>query len=199
MTNDVSTLVEVDILPASVREDGELADIATAVRGFQVKYVESILEIGRLLEDARQKMARNKTGMFGKWVESECRLSKNSAKRAMWAFKQWGASNWATVAQIETTALYVLSSPSCPPEAIADAEQIIESGKTINNQLARDLVAKYKPEKETLPITDLEIAHLIRKAICGVYAIVPDDLKGMVFPKFLDFLEEYKRTGDLSW
>ena len=184
---------------ALIDADKELAAIATAVRACQVKAVESIIEMGRLLCDAQQRLSNHHHGIFNKWLDSECELSPTSARRAMNVFKQFGKVSRAKVAQLEISALYALATPTCPPKARAAAMKLADRGCIVSHKVASQLVARHKPVKNREPMIALEVIDLIRKAIRDVYEVTPVELRGMVQPKFLDFLKEFERTGDLDW
>lgn len=196
MKPDADAISPAELLPDSIRE--ELSDLAAAVRCQEASAVESAIEIGRLLEDARGRLAKRGNGIFKKWVECECGLSESTAKRCMRAFRVFGVR--ATVARtFELTAIHVLAAPSCPIEARDAADKYAESGVAVTAKLAKDLVRKYTPEKTETPLTDIEVIELIKKSIWSVWQRCTDELKPMVVPKFRDFLSELERTGDLSW
>ena len=186
-------------VPKPLHSDEELAAIATAVRACQVKAVESIIEMGRLFCDAQQLLSHHHHGVFSKWLDSECELSPTTARRAMNVFKQFGKESRAKVAQLEISALYALATPTCPPKARAAAMKLADRGCVVSHKVASQLVAKHKPVKTKEPITDLELAHLIRIAIWNIYQSAPDELKQIVIPKFRDFANEMERTGTLDW
>jgi hypothetical protein len=187
-----------DDLPTSLVSD--LAPVAKAVRELHGKAVMAIIEIGGLLDRANKKMSSHKTGVFDRWVFQECGLSKTSAWRALRAYREWGGVNRSTVVRLETTALYLLSAPSCPVKAKAEAVHLLESGKPINSSVARQIVARHKPaRKPKLPMNALELIDQIRKAMWVIYENAPEELRSIVAPKFQDFGAELERTGDLNW
>ena len=186
-----------DPLPESVRSD--LADLAESVKSHQHRSVESALQVGLILEEARARLAKHKTGVFWKWVELECGMASNTAQRMMRAHREFADSNLATVAKLELTAVYLLSATKCPEAAKDEARQIAQSGNQVSAKRAREIIEKHTPEKPLATMTDFEVIDAIRKAIQRVFEACPEKLRGIVAPKFRDFANELERTGDLSW
>lgn len=151
MTEDLSTLIAVDLVPEDVRAD--LADIAVKVRESHNSAKNSFLVVGHLLEEARKRMAKHGNGTFTAWVESDCGLSIRTARNYMYAAARYGDEDSATVAEsLEPAAMYILAAPSCPAEAQIEAESIAKAGGTVTAKLAKELVQKHKRVEETEPV-----------------------------------------------
>ena len=88
---------------------------------------EAVIEVGKELKAAQDRLAgKGRDGMFRPWVQ-RCGFSKSAAYRAIAAFETFGKC--PTVGHLfDPKALYLLSAPSCPEEATAEAIERAEKG-----------------------------------------------------------------------
>jgi hypothetical protein len=96
---------------------------------------------GDELLKAHALLANHKNGTFWKWAKDRCRLGRSQGLRYMNAAKAIQAPNRTKVAQyIDTTALYELTKPSTPPEALEGAIKAANEGKHVRRKDADGMI-----------------------------------------------------------
>lgn len=111
-------------------------------------HTKSGMAIGQIVAEAHALFAEDgRDGLFSKWVESELRISRQTAYNYMWAFERFG--NCKTVLQFDAAAMYALASPKVPPEAAKEAQKLADKGHRIDKKKAKELVARFsdKPKR----------------------------------------------------
>lgn len=92
------------------------------IRDRMGRAAQNIVEIGQRLIDVKARLPH---GQFGRWLEDEFAWSEPTALRMMQVAKQFKSIN-LTDLSVAPSALYLLSSPSTPPEI---RDQFIEQAK----------------------------------------------------------------------
>ena len=107
----------------------------------------NIFEIGTRLLEVKSKLRH---GSFGPWLSCEFGWSERTARSMMSVAENFKS---ATVADLDIapTALYMLASPSTPPEVREEIVERAKAGEKIKTATVADLVEKRKPI--TAPIT----------------------------------------------
>lgn len=118
---------------------GELMAFAREIRAQAGKHVEVVLEIGRMLCESQKILGNEKS--FKSFVENECKFSIRSAYNYMAAHRNFGKC--ASGARIDVGAMNELAKSDA---AVKKAIKIAESGKTVTQSKAKELVAECKPD-----------------------------------------------------
>lgn len=127
--------------------------------------VNDIAEIGKSLADVRDRL---EYGQFGEWIEQEFGWRKTMAYTFMNVAE--ALPKFGKVENFGLSALYQLSAPSTPDEAIEEANQIAENGQRVNHKIAKVLVDKHKPPK---PETPTQFADRVRREAAATRAQQP--------------------------
>jgi len=122
-----------------------LAKIARQIKTAKRQAVQAILVIGESLIEARTLLADHDGGSYGKWLQS-CGLSRPSAHRYICAFQVFGGCV-SEIQRIETQAVYLLSAPQTPKEAVDDALEVVQGGGNVTAKTARQILTKHLPPK----------------------------------------------------
>ncbi|MFH1921473.1 MAG: DnaJ domain-containing protein [Planctomycetota bacterium] len=156
-----------------------LPGYAAAIVNLRSQATTDVLEIGRLLTEAKRIHARaGCKGRFKTWIERDCLLSRSTAYNMIAAHEVFG--NCTTVGHFEVGALYVLSKKSTPPAALEDALKYAAESYYINQRAAKELVKKYAPEKPTDFYTPPALAELIYDCLRDVGDAQENILKALL-------------------
>ncbi len=112
------------------------------IRSLTKRAAEDIISIGEALADVKAELEH---GQFGAWLKAEFLWSHRSADNMMAV-----ADKFATVANLEMfapSALYLLSSPSTPAEAVKEAKELALSGEKVTKKKAGEIKDKHSPKK----------------------------------------------------
>ena len=105
----------------------------------------SIFVRGDELIRAHGLLANHKNGTFWAWAKDWCRLGRSQGLRYMNAAKAVPPANRTKVAQyIELTALYELTAPSSPPQALEGAIKAASEGKNVRKKDADGMIQDFK-------------------------------------------------------
>lgn len=105
----------------------------------------SVIAIGKELKEAHERLANNKTGTFGAWVES-LGMSRRTAENYIQGF-DYIAKNFRNIEDaenIQPSLLFAVSKPSAP----AELQQAVMEGDITTHKQYKDLEAKLKAEQE---------------------------------------------------
>ena len=106
---------------------------------------QDIVDIGRYLIEVKDRL---KYGKFYSWLDVEFGWGSRTAVRFMRVAERFGSVDNLSELNILSTALYVLSAPSTPVEATAEAIERAKQGEKISDKTAIAIKAKYKALKE---------------------------------------------------
>jgi hypothetical protein len=127
-----------------------LAEHAAAIRRLGKQTVESVIEIGRHLTEAKAEI--KKLGeSWGDWLEAEFKWSDQQARRFMHVFERKSGLNKLLNSDFPISALYLLAAPSTPPEARDEVIKRAEAGEQVTVAEVKTAVAKRKPKPESKP------------------------------------------------
>jgi predicted Zn-dependent protease len=124
---------------------GKLINLEGRIKKHHAGMAESIVDIGRELATAQAVLSNHHDGVFVKWVEGACGLSRTTAYRYLNVFTRFGDS-FPTVGKLEDTALYVLAEPKTPKKAVDEARKMADRGVAVTAKIAKELIAKHKPK-----------------------------------------------------
>jgi hypothetical protein len=111
--------------------------------------VDAIMRIGEELSIARDRLANHKNGTFRRWVQQRCGLSNGTIGNILAAYEQFADSKYLpTVGKyVDASAVYLLSSNSCPEEVFDEAMQRAESGEHITQKVVREMIRASAPNE----------------------------------------------------
>lgn len=124
---------------------GKLIWYAGQVRREIVRHVESGIEMGRLLSEARDLLGKS----FREWVENECGHAVSSAYRYISAYENFGSC--PNLGQIELSAMYELTSNE---SAKKRALKLADKGVKVTYTMAKKLIADATPKAKSEPVSD---------------------------------------------
>jgi hypothetical protein len=136
-----------DLPEAEVRAMERHAQAVTDLRDrYNRQTVEAIAEIGKVLDEAQERLAKRKTGTFAAWVKKRCNISRSTAYRYIESWRL--VRNCPTVGQyLDLSAVYLIAPESCPAKARAEVLKLAESGKAVTKEQAKAIVEKHTPPK----------------------------------------------------
>lgn len=102
-----------------------------------------VIEIGKILTNLKQKLGK----LFRGWIKHEFSWSIQTARRFIQA-SEFSATN-PQIAEfvLDISALYLLSTKSCPPAAVEEAMKKAGDGEEITHLIAKELVSKHSPPR----------------------------------------------------
>lgn len=113
------------------------------------------LEMGRELTTVQAKLAKHKNGTFGKWVKQYCGFTDRTARRCIRAFACFGGEYSDTVSEyFDVSAMYLLSSDTCPDEVTEHALELARDGKRITKKLAKKMINEATLDANTAENSD---------------------------------------------
>lgn len=110
------------------------------------KSQQSIIDIGNRLIEVKEKLAH---GSFGAWLATEFEWDRFFAERCMNIARRFGQNE--QIAHFQKSALYLLSSPSVPEEAVKEAVARAEQGEEITHKTAKAIAEKHRPDPKPQP------------------------------------------------
>jgi len=129
----------------SKEQKGKLIYLAGQINRERVTVATSLMSIGKHINDAHEILAgEGREGNFSDWIQETCGFSRRTAYNYMLAYQRFhgcGAIN-----QISQDAMYYLSGPSTPPEAIKEAVKQAEKGQRVDLKFAKNLLLKFSDE-----------------------------------------------------
>ncbi len=170
-----------------------------------------IIEIGTKLIEVKGRLGH---GKFGDWLKSEFGWSQDTATNFIRVTAKFGQI--PNNSEFAPTALYMLSAPSVPDEARAEAIRHAEAGERITVAKAQAIVQEYKPTPAADPAlaTAEQLAAAVRSWIAACAPgnrsaqrgiLTQINLGNAVGMDHLNTLAEYARraglrtlTGDLK-
>lgn len=139
---------------------------------------ESVLHIGNHLNEVRERLEYE---TFSSWVDREFAWDLRHAQRMMMAAKAFkDLMGRQIVSNFDSSALYVLASPSSPPQARTFAIDLAQDGERISHQAAKSIVNTLKKNPE---VTQSDVKRYFRER-----NKVDEDNK----PEISDVFEDYK-------
>jgi len=124
----------------------ELTGYAAQIKKQKASGLKTMLEMGQSLLEAQKLLANHSGGTFVKWVESECEISSSAAYRYINAALKFSGFSFPSLGKLTAEAMYTLSSPSAPPNAVKEAQKQIDKGVTITEKVAKQLVKPTEPK-----------------------------------------------------
>lgn len=118
---------------------------------------QDIIDIGTKLMDVKQRLGH---GGFGSWLKAEFGWHWNTAGNYMRVADKF--TNFVNLDAIAPSALYLLSAPSTPEDAVNEALERAENGETITHSTAKAIVNEHKngatptPEPQPEPTEETE-------------------------------------------
>lgn len=137
---------EFNYSPLGKETRGRLVSLANNIRRSTKSHIENAIQMGMLLNEAIELLARNRLeSSFKGWVERECGFSLRTAYNYINVFNRFGEC--ATVAQNLTLGgLYVLSPDDVPEEAVQTAINLAQKGERVTAKIAYELKARFSDE-----------------------------------------------------
>jgi hypothetical protein len=102
---------------------------------------QDIFEVGQKLISVKSRL---KHGQFGEWLYAEFAWTERTAQQFMNVARQFKNENFSDL-QFAPSALYILSAPSIPEAARAEALSRAEAGENISFTTAKAIKQKYSP------------------------------------------------------
>jgi len=128
--------------------EAALAEHAEVIRAASRATVESILEIGRHLTEAKKLCGH---GEWLPWLKREFGWDERTARRFMSIHELAGKSGNLSYLSIGVSALYLLAAPSTPEAARQKVFRMAESGPVSYRQ-TQSTVAKHKEATSAPPV-----------------------------------------------
>lgn len=141
MTNSVvqqQLLFDYSALDVQIR-DGVMSR-AVEIKQWAAKTAQGVVEIGRLLAEQKKVLGH---GHFLNWVEMELGWTDRTVRNFMSVASRFKSENFSDL-QIGTSALYLLSAPSTPEQAVAEAIDRAQSPGGLSHKDAKEIVQKHK-------------------------------------------------------
>src|SRR5262249_37221370 len=120
----------INSVSASPNHNTALAEHAAAIRRLGKQTVESVVEIGRHLTEAKAEI-KKLGGSWGDWLEAEVKSSDQQARRFIHVFERKSELNKLLNSDFPVSALYELAAPSTPKEARDEIIARAEAGETV--------------------------------------------------------------------
>lgn len=127
---------EFDYGDLSKADAADLRKSAARIRNRAKSFVQSIIETGRDLIAAKEKLEHK---LFTPWVEKELGLHIRSAQRFM-AAAQWAEDKSDTVSLLSPSTIYLLAAKSAPQDAVNAIVAKAEAGELVPESVAKKML-----------------------------------------------------------
>jgi len=140
-----STFTYVDIPASDVKALEGHARAVLSIQDRQRKLTaENVLKLGKELKAAQERLSNHGNGTFGKWCKERCGISPQHALRCISTTTEFGGQRFEQIVQnFDASALYLLSSDTCPEDALSDALEAAKSGEVVTHKRAKEIIANY--------------------------------------------------------
>lgn len=155
MTGTEITIFSYTDLAPAIRQDVECR--TAAIRDRFARQTTDAIASGRDLIEIKSKLDH---GQWLTWLATEFPSTPRTAQRFM-AAAEWMEGKNDTVSHLPITTVYLLSSPSTPPEITAEVVADLEAGKKVDTAVIKEKIAKAKRPKRA---ADIAPAHLGKRA-----------------------------------
>lgn len=116
---------------------------ATDIKRREHRAAMDIVEIGRALKDVQDRLDH---GQFLPWLDQEFGWERRMAYNFMAVANKF--ANFANIERFGLSALYLLSGPNVPDEAIAEANRLVNQGERVTHKTAKAIVDSYRPSSQ---------------------------------------------------
>ena len=117
----------------------------TKIGAKQRRIAADIIDIGKELIAVKERLPH---GMFGSWLDHHFGWSQQSASNMMRAALQFGKVPKFGDLTIDQSALYLLSSDSCPDEVREEVLDTAKSGERITHKQVKEAIAADRDEED---------------------------------------------------
>ncbi len=118
---------------------GKLRYLAGQVKAGTKSHIQAILDVGEQIAQANELLAKyGKEGLFGKWVEAECGISRMTAYNYLNAHERFGEHR-KRITHFTAEAIYYLSRDDTTLDVIDEALSLNDKGVTVTKPMAEEL------------------------------------------------------------
>lgn len=150
---------------------GKLIYLASQINREKAAMINAGMTVGKHVAEAHSLLAGNgRDGKFTEWVNKVCGFSRRSAYNYMLAFQRFDGCEGIDF--ISQDALYALSGPDTPPQAVKEAMKLAGKGQRVDVKAAKNLLLKFsdgdqpEPEKKAAkPEAKRDLGELFSEAL----------------------------------
>ena len=129
-------------VPAALR--GLFDEYAERIRAYAKRTVADIIEIGRLLSEAKKRVGY---GNFLSWIKREFAWSEDTAERFISLHALQSQIPHVAELSLPFSGLYLLAAPSTPHEVVDTIVARAEDGERVTVTEIKETIAKARPTK----------------------------------------------------
>jgi len=119
-----------------------LSRIATQIRKLRQRTCKDVVEIGRLLIEAKTSLDH---GSWGQWLRTEFAWSQDTAQNFVHVYRNFKDAKSEAFRNLDVSSLYELSRPSTPEEARDTVRQLITADTPPTLEDVRKIIRSVKP------------------------------------------------------
>src|SRR5271168_2085147 len=173
--------MNVIITPKEQANEIALAEHAAVIRALGKRVIGDIIEIGRRLTDAKEKVGH---GNWLPWLDREFGWSDSTALRYMQAH-QFATDKSVTVTDLSLKSLYLLAAPSTPEAARDEVIERSEAGEHLTPAQIKETIDKavnveIEAKLQTVRAEADEREAAIRAEYEGRVHLTPEQLQAQV-------------------
>jgi hypothetical protein len=169
---------------------------ANAIRSLLKSTAESVVEIGKRLQQVRDAIGRD---CFQAWIRAEFRFSQSVASNYMRAAAEFGKLD--CLERFQPSALFDLGRRDVPPEAVREAVAEAQSGNAITRKRADQIISAHQRTKGDAGLVASDAVRRLRASlklvgdhIDDLLALPKEDLDFLV-DQLLSIATQLRRTG----
>ena len=136
----------------------QVMEAAVDIKRREHRAAMDIVEIGRSLIDVRDRLPY---GQFVPWLETEFGWQKSMAYNFMAVAESF--PKFGKVENFGLSALYLLSGPNVPDEAVTEANEVAERGERVTHKAAKAIVDRHRPKPANASTVAVPIARVVGK------------------------------------
>ena len=141
----------------------QVMEAAVDIKRREHRAAMDIVEIGRSLIDVRDRLPY---GQFVPWLETEFGWQKSMAYNFMAVAESF--PKFGKVENFGLSALYLLSGPNVPDEAVTEANEVAERGERVTHKAAKAIVDRHRPKPANASSVAVPISRVVGKCrVCG--------------------------------
>jgi N6-adenosine-specific RNA methylase IME4 len=130
--------------PAAAPSDPFLTERAERIRGLGKRVVADVIEIGRLLTEAKQRVGH---GHWLPWLQTEFGWTDETARRFMRLHELAGQIPQVVEYDIPLSGLYLLAAPSIPEPARAEVFERASAGERLRQAEVRAIIERHGEQR----------------------------------------------------
>lgn len=128
---------------------GKLISLSGRLKSVGASWKDAGLKLGEDVHEAHKLLAKERKGLFEKWVDAETAIGLKTAYNLMNVYVC--TKQHPILQNLQNSVAYLLAEPKTPREAIEAAENLAAKGEKVTLVKAKELISKFREKVKSAP------------------------------------------------